>query len=69
MSNLRPYSDMTDEDLMSLGKKTLVEAAAEKPRTIERAMKFAAYDSIVAELQRRLANRIAADLGLPEIDN
>jgi hypothetical protein len=63
----RPYDDMTDKDLTDLATRTLLAAAEEPPNSVERAMKFAAYDSIVAEAQRRVLNQISADLGLPPI--
>jgi hypothetical protein len=59
---------MNDDQLMDLAKRTMCAAAEHPIGSIERAMKWAAYDAVVAELQRRLANRLAADLGLPEIE-
>lgn len=61
------YDGMSDDDLMALAKRVMTAAAFEAPGSIERAVKFAGYDSVVRELQRRLANRLAAELGLPEI--
>ena len=61
------YRDMTDEDLMSLAKRTLAAAAAEEPGSIERAMKFAGHESVMNELRRRMALRLNAGLGLPDI--
>ena len=63
----RPYDGMTNEDLTDLARRTLLAAAEEPPNSIERAMKFAAYDSIVAEAQRRVLNQISTDLGIPPI--
>jgi hypothetical protein len=59
---------MSDEELMAYAKRALVAAAQEAPGTIERAMKFAGHESIMNELRRRLANRLGAALGLPDID-
>lgn len=59
---------MTDDDLMDLAKRTMAAAVDHPLGSIERGMKWAAYDAIVAELQRRLANRLAAEFGLPEIE-
>jgi hypothetical protein len=63
-----PYDGMDDDELMAYAKRALVAAAEEAPGTVERAMKFAAHESIMNELRRRLANRLGAALGLPEID-
>lgn len=63
---LRPYDGMSDDDLMDLAKKTLAAAAELPPHSIERAMKFAAYDSVVGELKRRLARQLAEGLGFPD---
>lgn len=67
-SHPRPYDGMADDDLMDLAKRTLIAAAELPPHSIERAMKFAAYDSVTGEIKRRLANSLAGTLGLPEID-
>ena len=61
------YDGMSDEQLMDLAKRTLVAAASEPPGSVERAMKFAGHESVMHELKRRMANRLAAELGLPEI--
>lgn len=66
------YDGMTDDELMDLAKRTLAAAAAEAPRTIERAMKWAAYDSVTNELKRRIVvqamRKLNEKLGLPDVD-
>jgi hypothetical protein len=64
----RPYDGMTNDELGDLAKRTLLSAAEEPADSIDRAMKFAAYDSIVNEAKRRVLNQISADLGLPDIE-
>jgi hypothetical protein len=59
---------MSHDELVDLARKTLT-AAAELPQySVERAMKFAAYDSIVNEAKRRLVQEINRELGLPDVD-
>ena len=64
-----PYDGMTEEQLIALGHRIIDIAAGYPPDSIDRAMKLAAYDTVVRELQRRLANHVnaAAGLGLPEL--
>jgi len=62
------YDGQSDDELMTLARRALAAAAAEKPGTIERAMKFAAHDSVMNELKRRLVRKLNAELGLPDID-
>lgn len=64
----RPYDGMTNDELGDLAKRTLLAASEEPAGSIDRAMKFAAYDSIVNEAKRRVLNQISADLGLPDIE-
>lgn len=59
------YDDTPDDELYALAKRTLATADA-TAKGIKRAALFAAYDEIVKELQRRLANYAARELGLPE---
>jgi hypothetical protein len=60
---------MSDQELMDLAKRTMGAAADEPVGSIERGIRWAAYDAIVAELQRRMANHVNAELGLglPEL--
>lgn len=64
------YGGLSDDELMELAKKAMLAAAAEAPGTVERAMKFAAYESISQELARRLLAQwlrgINERLGLPD---
>lgn len=62
------YDGQTDDELMDLARRALAAAAAEKPGTIKRAMKFAAHQSVMNELKRRLVRRLNEQLGLPDID-
>ena len=64
----RPYDGQPDEELMDLARQALAAAAAEKPGSLERAMRFAAHDSVMGELRRRLAARLNEQLGLPDLD-
>lgn len=64
----RPYDGQSDEELMKLAKAALIVAAEEAPGTIERAMKFAAHESVMGELKRRMALKLNKELGLPDID-
>lgn len=68
MGHPRPYDGMSHDDLVELAKRTLAEAAELPPHSIERAMRFAAYDSVVAEAKRRMALELNEKLGLPEVD-
>ena len=69
---LRPYDGMTDEELLALAKRAMIAAAGETPGTIERAMKWAAYDSVSNELKRRIVRhallKLNRQLGLPDTD-
>lgn len=65
----RPYDGMSNDDLTDLARRSLLAAVEEPPDSVERAMKFAAYDSVVAEAQRRVLNQISNDLGLPDIES
>lgn len=60
------YDDVDDEQLYDLAKMALIAAAKEEPYTIERAVKFAAYDSIVNEAKRRALKQVREKLGLPD---
>lgn len=55
---------------MAYAKRALLAAAAEPPGSVERAMKFAGHESIMAELQRRLVRHVVKklneQLGLPD---
>jgi hypothetical protein len=62
------YDDLNDEQLYDLAKTALLAAAREKPYSIERAVKFAAYDSIVNEAKRRAVKQVSERLGLPDLD-
>jgi len=68
----RPWDGMADEELYELAKRTLTAAAELPPGSVERAMKFAAYDSVVNEAKRRAVRQamrtINEQLGLPDID-
>lgn len=64
----RPWDGMDDDELMAMAQRVLLAAAKEKPYSIERAMKFAAYDSVTNEIKRRLAVQLNEALGFPEID-
>jgi hypothetical protein len=70
--HLRPYDGIGDAELMDYAKRALVAAAEEAPGTIERAMKFAAHESVMNELRRRIVvhavRKLNAELGLPETD-
>ena len=60
------YDGMTDQDLMDLAKRAMLAAAAEPLGSIERAMKWAAHESVMNELRRRLARHLGEQLGLPD---
>lgn len=61
------YDSTPDEELVALSKQVLLEWDRLPPESIlERAEKSGAYDEMVKELQRRMANRLAAELGFPE---
>lgn len=66
------YDGMTEDELMHLAKKAMFAAIAEPPGTVERAMKWAAHESIMRELARRLMDQwmrnINDKLGLPPLD-
>ena len=66
------YDGQSDEELMELAKAAILAAAAEPPGTVERAMKFAAYDSVMNELRRRLVahavRKLNEQLGLPDVE-
>jgi hypothetical protein len=59
---------MSDDELMAMAHRVLFAAAQEKPHSIERAMKFAAYDSVTNEIKRRLAVHLNEQLGMPDVD-
>jgi hypothetical protein len=63
----RPYDGMSHDELVELARKTITAAAELPPHSVERAMKFAAYDSIVNEAKRRLVEEINRELGLPDV--
>jgi hypothetical protein len=60
------YDDMTDQDLMNLANKTMGAAVDEPIGSIERAMKWAAFESVMGELKRRMARHLEKQLGLPD---
>ena len=66
------YDGQSDEQLMELAKKAMFAAMAEAPGSIERAMRWAAHESIMRELARRLMaqwmRNINKKLGLPDVD-
>ncbi len=62
------YDGQSDDELMALARRALAAAAAEKPGSLKRAMKFAAHESVMNELKRRLVRKLNAELGLPDID-
>lgn len=62
------YDGMDDQQLMDNAKAIMAAWVAEPLGSIERAMKAAAHESVMNELRRRLARRINAELGLPDID-
>jgi hypothetical protein len=62
------YNGRSDDELMDLARRALAAAAAAKPGTIKRAMMFAAHESVMNELKRRLVLRLNAELGLPDVD-
>jgi hypothetical protein len=68
----RPYDGMSNDELTDLARRTLLAASEEPVGSVERAVKFAAYDSVVAEAQRRVLKQMSAqmnaELGLPDID-
>ena len=59
---------MTDQELMDLAKRTMAAAAEEAPGSVEREVKWAAHESVMNELRRRIARKIGAELGLPDVD-
>lgn len=61
----RRYDGITNDGLTDLAKQTLLAAVDEPPDSVERAAGLAAYESIVAEAQLRVLDRITADMGLP----
>ena len=62
------YDGMTDQDLIKLAKKAMGAAVAEPVGSIERAMKWAAHESVMNELKRRMARHLNRELGLPDVD-
>jgi len=60
------YDGMTDEDLIKLAKDAMVAAVAEPIGSIERAMKWAAHESVMNELKRRVARHLTKELGFPD---
>jgi hypothetical protein len=59
---------MSHDELADLAKRTLEAAAELPPHSVERAMKFAAYDSVVNEAKRRMMLELNEQLGLPDVD-
>jgi hypothetical protein len=59
---------MTYQELAALARKALVQAAAEAPGSLERAMRWAAHDAIVNEYKRRVLDEVRQTLGLPPAD-
>jgi hypothetical protein len=62
------YDGMTDQDLIDLARRAMVAAVDEPIGSIERAMKWAAHESVMNELTRRLARHLNRELGLPDVD-
>lgn len=62
------YDGQTDEQLLDLATELTFAAACEEPGSVERAMKWAAQESVANELRRRLARRLNRELGLPDVD-
>jgi hypothetical protein len=62
------YDGMSDQDLIDLARRIMAAAVDEPIGSIERAMKWAGYDSVMNELTRRLAKSINEGLGLPDVD-
>jgi hypothetical protein len=66
------YDGMTDHQLLDLAWGAMAAAVAEPIGSIERAMKWAAHESVMNELRRRIvkhaARKINEDLGLPDTD-
>lgn len=62
------YDGMNEQQLMDMAKRAMLAAIAEPVGSIERAMKWAAHESVMNELQRRLARHLNRELGLPEVD-
>lgn len=62
------YSGMTDQELMDLAERITLAWVAEPVGSIERAMKAAAHESVMHELKKRIALKLNAEMGLPEID-
>jgi hypothetical protein len=64
----RLYDGITNDELTDLARRALLAAVEELPGSVERARKFAVYEGLVAEAQRRVVNQITADLGVPPIE-
>lgn len=62
-----PWDGMTYQDLADLARAALSQAVAEKPGSVERAMKMAAYDATVNEFKRRVFAHVSVKLGLPPV--
>lgn len=63
-----PYDGRSDQDLMDLAKRLMAEVIAEPLGSIERSMKWAAHESVMNELRRRMARHLNRALGLPDVD-
>jgi hypothetical protein len=62
------YDGMTDQQLMDNAKAIMAAWVAEPLGSIERAMKAAAHESVMNELRKRVARKLGAELGLPDVD-
>lgn len=62
------YDGMTDPELLKLAKRLMKAWVDEPLGSIERAMKAAAHESVMKELQRRMAIHLRNELGMPEDD-
>jgi hypothetical protein len=66
------YDGMTDQQLIDLAKRLMRAWVAEPVGSVERAMKAAAHESVMNELQHRIVThamrKINAELGLPDVD-
>lgn len=59
----RPYGHQTHRQLTDLARRALIAATREEPGSLERAMRIAAYDSVVDELKYRVVERLGAEMG------
>lgn len=60
------YDEMDDDDLFGVAKRTLDAAQAAPQGSLKRAGLITAYEELAKELRRRMANRVARELGFPE---